>query len=68
MANAVAKEPTGMNQLIWEATEIKPGGGVKSREDIEVLEKAGVDAVLIGESMMRAEDKKSFLNSLKGLA
>jgi len=42
--------------------------GVKSREDIEVLEKAGVDAVLIGESMMRAEDKKSFLNSLKGLA
>ena len=42
--------------------------GVKSREDVEVLEKAGVDAVLIGESMMRAEDKTAFLNSLKGLA
>ena len=42
--------------------------GVKSREDVEVLEKAGVDAVLIGESMMRAEDKTAFLKSLKGLA
>ena len=42
--------------------------GVKTREDIEVLEKAGVDAVLIGESMMRAEDKTAFLKSLKGLA
>ncbi len=42
--------------------------GVRSREDIEVLEKERVDAVLIGESMMRAEDKKAFLNSLKGLS
>ena len=41
--------------------------GVKSREEIEVLEDAGVDAVLIGESMMRAEDKTAFLKSLKGL-
>ncbi len=40
--------------------------GVKSREDVEVLEQAGVDAVLIGESMMRAEDKTAFLKSLKG--
>ena len=30
--------------------------GVKTREDIEVLEKERVDAVLIGESMMRAKD------------
>ena len=42
--------------------------GVKSRDEIEILEKAGVDAVLIGESMMRAEDKTAFLNSLKGLS
>ena len=42
--------------------------GVKSREEIEVLEDAGVDAVLIGESMMRAEDKTAFLKSLRGLA
>jgi indole-3-glycerol phosphate synthase len=42
--------------------------GVKSREDIELLEREKVDAVLIGESMMRAEDKTAFLNTLKGLA
>ena len=41
--------------------------GVKTREDVEALEKEGVDAVLIGESMMRAEDKTAFLNSLKGI-
>ena len=40
--------------------------GVKSREEVEVLEKAGVDAVLIGEAMMIAEDKTAFLKSLKG--
>ncbi len=42
--------------------------GVKTREDIEVLEKERVDAVLIGESMMRAKDKTAFLNTLKGIA
>ena len=42
--------------------------GVRSREDIELLEKEKVDAVLIGESMMRAEDKKKFLDSLKGIS
>ena len=41
--------------------------GVKTRQDVEALEKEGVDAVLIGESMMRAEDKTEFLNSLKGI-
>jgi len=42
--------------------------GVKTREDVEALEKECVDAVLIGESMMRAEDKKAFLDTLRGLA
>ena len=42
--------------------------GVKSREDVVLLEKEKVDAVLIGESMMRAEDKTAFLKNLKGLA
>ena len=41
--------------------------GVKCREDVAELERSGVDAVLIGESMMRAEDKTAFLNSLKGI-
>ena len=42
--------------------------GVKSREDVVLLEKEKVDAVLIGESMMRADDKAAFLRNLKGLA
>lgn len=42
--------------------------GVKSKEDVAELERSGVDAVLIGESMMRAEDKTEFLNSLKGIS
>ena len=42
--------------------------GVKTREDVIELERSGVDAVLIGESMMRAENKTEFLNSLKGIS
>lgn len=40
--------------------------GIKTREDIAVLEESGVDAVLIGETMMLAKDKASMLKSLKG--
>jgi indole-3-glycerol phosphate synthase len=40
--------------------------GVKTREDIEALRKIQVDAVLIGEAMMRAEDKKEKLKELRG--
>lgn len=41
--------------------------GIKHRRDIEILEKAHVDAVLIGETLMKTEDKKSMINTLKGL-
>ena len=40
--------------------------GVRTREDIVTLETAGIDAVLIGETMMRAPDKRDKLNELKG--
>ena len=42
--------------------------GVRTAEDIQKLRKAGVNAVLIGETLMRAADKKSKLNELKGKA
>lgn len=42
--------------------------GVKTRDDVMELERSGVDAVLIGEAMMRAEDKTAFLNALKGIS
>lgn len=41
--------------------------GIKTREDIAVLEQNGVDAVLIGETLMKAKDKKQMLNYLKGI-
>ena len=40
--------------------------GIKSREDIERLEAARVNAVLIGETLMRSPDKKAMLDELRG--
>lgn len=40
--------------------------GMKTPEDIRKLQKAGVDAVLIGEALMRSSDKKKFLEALRG--
>jgi indole-3-glycerol phosphate synthase len=39
--------------------------GINSPDDIRALKDAGLDAVLIGESLMRAADKKQFLAELK---
>ena len=39
--------------------------GIKTAEDIENLRQAGVNAVLIGETLMRAEDKKAMLDELR---
>ncbi|NLY43384.1 MAG: indole-3-glycerol phosphate synthase TrpC [Clostridiaceae bacterium] len=41
--------------------------GIQTREDISLLEKAGVDAVLIGEALMKSTDKKAMLSYLKGV-
>lgn len=41
--------------------------GIKSREDIERLEAAGVDGVLIGETLMKSPDKKAMLDGLRGI-
>ena len=40
--------------------------GVSSAADVDALRKAGADAVLIGEALMRAPDKKAKLAELKG--
>lgn len=40
--------------------------GVSSPEDVSELRKIGADAVLIGETLMRASDKKAKLNQLRG--
>lgn len=40
--------------------------GIRTREDIAALEAGSVDAVLIGETLMRSEHKKEMLDSLRG--
>ena len=40
--------------------------GMKTREDIARLEQGGVNAVLIGETLMRSPDKKKMLDELAG--
>ena len=40
--------------------------GVRTRADVARLEAAGVDAVLIGETLMRAADKRAMLDELRG--
>lgn len=40
--------------------------GVQKAEDVRKLREAGVDAVLIGETMMRAPDKRAKLAELRG--
>ena len=41
--------------------------GIKTRQDIIELEKGKVNAVLIGETLMRSDDKKAMLDELKGV-
>lgn len=40
--------------------------GVRSPEDVARLKEIGANAVLIGEALMRAEDKRAMLQSLRG--
>lgn len=41
--------------------------GVRSAEDVDALRKIGADAVLVGETLMRAENKKVKLDELRGV-
>lgn len=40
--------------------------GIKSPEDVAVLERSGMDALLIGETLMRAPDKMAAIQALRG--
>ena len=41
--------------------------GVRTAEDVAILKEIGADAVLVGETLMRAEDKRTKLAELKSL-
>lgn len=40
--------------------------GIKNGEDVALLRRNGIDAVLVGEALMKAEDKKQKLRELRG--
>ncbi len=41
--------------------------GIRCREDINLLEKHNINAVLIGETLMRADNKSEIISRLKGI-
>ena len=61
-----AENSRRLRSLVPEDILFVAESGVKTRADIEALQEIGVDAVLIGEAMMRAEDKKEKLKELRG--
>jgi len=56
-----------LRSLIPAGILIVAESGIKSPEDVRAISGIGIDAVLVGESLMRAEDKKRFLAELKGI-
>ncbi|MCQ2459859.1 MAG: indole-3-glycerol phosphate synthase TrpC [Ruminococcus sp.] len=55
-----------LRQLVPDNVVFVSESGIKDADDIAKLRETGVDAVLIGETLMRAEDKKAKLSELKG--
>ena len=41
--------------------------GIHSREQLDALERVGVDGVLVGEALMRADDPGAALRALTGV-
>ncbi|WP_408071732.1 indole-3-glycerol phosphate synthase TrpC [Butyrivibrio sp. JL13D10] len=57
---------TRLRQLIPKDVIYVSESGIKTAEDIKRLRDNGVDAVLIGETLMRASDKTAALRELRG--
>lgn len=55
-----------MRELVPEDIIFVSESGVKTADDIKLLRESGVDAVLIGETLMRADDKTAKLAELRG--
>lgn len=56
-----------LRTLVPESVLFVAESGIRTAEDIDVLRSAKVNACLIGETLMKAEDKKAMLDELKGL-
>lgn len=56
-----------MRELVPDNIVFVSESGVRTAEDVERLREIGADAVLIGETLMRAENKKAKLTELRGV-
>ena len=54
-----------LRRMVPEGVLFVAESGIGTREDVRALEAEGVDAVLIGEALMRSEDKEAMLDSLR---
>lgn len=57
---------TRLRNLVPSSVIFVAESGIQSPEDIDILRQAKVDAVLIGETMMKSNDKITMLSYLKG--
>lgn len=58
---------TRLRSLVPEKILFVAESGIRTAEDIRALREAGVNGVLIGETLMRSSDKAGMLNRLKGI-
>ena len=56
-----------LRQLVPEGILFVSESGVRDPEDVALVREAGADAVLVGEALMRAEDKAAMLKRLGGV-
>ncbi len=56
-----------LRELVPPETLFVAESGVKSAADVQKLREIGVDAVLVGEALMRAADRSAMLRELRGL-
>lgn len=55
-----------VQKLLPESVTFVSESGIYTRDDVEMLEKSGVDAMLVGESLMRADDIAAAVKTLLG--
>ena len=58
---------TRLRSLVPDKILFVAESGIKTAEDIQMLRHAGVNGVLIGETLMRSDDKAGMLARLKGV-
>ncbi len=55
-----------LRRIVPESVLFVAESGIRTRADVEEMERGGINAVLIGEQLMRSSDKKQMLEELKG--